>query len=103
MTPVFYLTDIAVFILLVLGVIVYRQSDIFKRVLTTKRSIVAVMILSTMASIGILDCIHYRYVDEIDVHSLLDAILAPLDSVKEVTYSAPFSAHRFNNSNMLLT
>lgn len=111
--PVFLWTDILIFLLIavVIAAAIYirRRPHLampWKTVLQRKRGIIAVMILSCYATIGILDSLHFRLVLETsekatqihysnEVISVFDWIAEPLRKKVEKTYSAPFASHLY--------
>ncbi len=106
-------TDLLVFILVALLLafsIWAKRQDSWRRplrkVFRRKISVVSAVILSTYVLIGLLDSVHYQpalpqenATDQIhydvEVKSVLDKLLSPLDEQFETSYSAPF-AHQLH-------
>lgn len=77
----------------------------WRRVARSPMGMGAAVLLAAYALVGILDSVHYRpalptepgkpvqYVAE--VHSVLDALVGPLRTQEEQTYSAPFALHLY--------
>lgn len=104
-------TDILILLLIVLaGVLVVYASRRptlarnWRQVFAFKRAQVAATVLACFALIGLLDSFHYQLVDPSSQHSeqvqyqpkiysLLDAVLHPLGSVSERSYSAPLAIY----------
>ncbi|MDH5694786.1 MAG: ABC transporter permease [Gammaproteobacteria bacterium] len=117
--PVFLLTDIAVFVLIIGVAALIRYSskkehlrDSWLRVFRNKMGVSALVILLAYILIGFLDSIHFRLAVENgesqpgqEVHysnetlSVLDLFLLPLKESSEKTYSAPFATHSYAKEN----
>jgi peptide/nickel transport system permease protein len=115
--PVLLPTDLLVFILIVCTVFFANQArkhapsrEAWRRVGRQPAAMVSATILSVFAVIGFMDSLHYRpqlptVQDESaeaqkaayssEVLSLLDAVLTPLRTQQEKTYSAPFARESF--------
>ena len=74
----------------------------WRKVARSPSGMAAATVLSAFVLIGLADSLHYRpavgakdgkTVYAVDVHSLLDAIAAPLRAKREKTYSAPLATH----------
>ena len=110
--PVFFLTDILLFLLMVMVVvfIIYARRhehlrEPWRQVFRKPLALISVVILAFFVMLGLLDSMHFhprldaeqasetQYSTE--VLSLLDAGLAHLRNNTEKTYSAPFATHSF--------
>jgi len=111
--PVVLLTDALIYLLLVLavGFAVYASRhahlrEPWRRVVSSRVGVAALVVLGFYAFIGLLDTVHFHprergqsetggtlYSPE--VLSLLDLWLTPLRERQEKTYSAPFATHLF--------
>lgn len=108
MIPVFYATDILVF--MVLGSLLYllyrlKKSEIlklkFRRVFERPRYWVALIILSWFAMIGFLDSLHFKKSSEsYEIMSMLDFLVSPRNHQFETTYSAPFSIFSYSTETL---
>ncbi|GGI78915.1 ABC transporter permease [Legionella impletisoli] len=68
----------------------------FKQIISKPIPVSAGIILLIFLVIGILDSIQFKTAESIRAASLLDKLLAPLDSEYEKTYSAPLSLHLYS-------
>jgi peptide/nickel transport system permease protein len=117
--PVLLFTDLLVFILVVCAVLFALQArkhapsrEAWRRVGRQPAAMASATILSVFAVIGFMDSLHYRpqlppgqsesgevQIQKVayssEVLSLLDAVLTPLRTQQEKTYSAPFARESF--------
>jgi peptide/nickel transport system permease protein len=111
--PVILWTDALIFLLtaVVVVFILYARSKPhlrapWKRVFSGRIAAASVVVLLAFVLVGLLDSLHYRLPleangDNSEVHyagevlSLLDALVGPLRTQVEKTYSAPFATHLF--------
>lgn len=94
-------TDMFVYILLflilinILLVLRNRQTrEHVIKIFTSPLRVVAFFILCFFVVIGLLDSFHYK--KDLEVYSILDTILYPLNEESEKTYSAPFATKLFS-------
>jgi peptide/nickel transport system permease protein len=114
--PVLLPSDLLLLVLLLVTialVVANRRSeplrDAWRRVAENRAGMVAATVLALFVVVGLLDSLHYRarlpmqqnnapsY--SVEVLSALDALLMPLRSKTEKTYSAPLSIHLFAMEN----
>jgi peptide/nickel transport system permease protein len=109
--PVILWTDALIYLLLlVIALLVWhvrRHEHLaapWHKVARSASGMSAATVLALFVAIGIADSLHYRAavsvkdgrtVYSVEVHSVLDAIAAPLRARKEKTYSAPLATHLF--------
>lgn len=112
----FLLSDWLIYGLLVMVIILFAYMrkkphwrDPLRQLSHRKLAMVAVVILGFYVTIGLLDSIHFevlkpnRYSYQITQNkSLLDLIVSPLGEQSELTYSAPFATHLYNESTVVL-
>lgn len=110
--PVFFITDILVFILLVaIGLFAWYSTRYehlrapWRQVARNPLAMMSAVVLAVYVVVGLLDSIHFhprlenaqpgeeQYASEI--RSLLDELTVPLQERTERTYSAPFAAYSF--------
>ncbi len=92
-------------IALVVMAIYFRHNpnwlDPWRQVLMTPWGGISAVILGFYALIGLLDSIHFQVMSPqqgIELRSVLDLLMSPLDQRSEQTYSAPFANHLFVQS-----
>jgi len=104
-SPVILWTDALIYVLAATAVVFFLWArryahlrDAWQRVLQRRLGMVAFIILLTYLCIGFLDSIHFKSEagTAVQVESVLDVIVHPLDTEQEKTYSAPFSLHLHN-------
>ena len=111
-------TDALVFVLVAAAVLfawyVRRHEHLltpWRRVARSTSGMAALTILSFFIASGLLDSLHYRpalpdkgvqSVYAVEVLSVLDAVVGPLRTEKEKTYSAPLAAHLYAKETMEL-
>lgn len=111
--PVALWTDVLVWLLVALGVIYFwyvgRQAHLlvpWRRVLRSAPGVCALVVLAVFVVIGLFDSIHYRQrlegkaadgapIHGVEVLSALDAVLEPLRTRVERTYSAPLATRAY--------
>ncbi len=116
---VFLPTDILVFLLLAMGVVVVcriRAKEHLKRpwrkVIRHKTGMVSLLILATFSIIGLLDTIHFQpdkslsqkqvqSVSESEPISLFDWWVGSLRTQQEKTYSAPFASYLYSKESVV--
>jgi len=110
-TPVFLMTDILFFVLLIglVGLIFYSRSKphlrmAWRQVFHKPLGLITVMILSLYLVVSVLDSMHFKLTMphdqqrtqyQSDLKSVLDVVLEPIGSRYEKTYSAPFALHLY--------
>ena len=75
----------------------YAFFQLFKKPIAASASIILLFFLL----IGILDSIHYKTANEYQPQSILDRILAPLNTHHEKTYSAPLALTLYTTETIL--
>ncbi len=109
--PVFLATDVCIYLLFIaLFFIIFsmwrspQYHDVLQRIIAKPAGVVCVIILGFYFCIGFLDSMHYRVNinSQTKVVSVLDKILAPLDSFSETSYSAPFAYHAYSQQSELV-
>jgi len=118
--PVILWTDALIFLLTVVVIIFifYARSKPhirapWQRVFTGKIATASVVVLLAFVLTGLLDSLHYRLPLEAhgnntethyagEVLSVLDALVGPLKTQVEKTYSAPFATHQFSRETIEL-
>ena len=112
MKPVILWSDALFFLLIAVAIAGAwwgrRQDQLrvgWRRVFATRRSQVAAAVLVVFLAIGLVDSLHYRSrlpaepgkppAHSVEVLSALDALLMPLKSNTEKTYSEPLATHLF--------
>ncbi len=116
--PVLLWTDALVLVLvlaiLAAAVSIHHREHLRSPWLKVTRSaygMCALLVLSVFVAVGLLDCIHFRTAlpttghtgkvnYDVKVSSALDALVDPLGSHSERTYSAPFGAYSFAKENL---
>ncbi len=108
--PVFFWTDILIFLLAVVGAVfawyARRHEHMrapWRRVTRSRVAMCSVVVLILYVVIGLLDSMHYRPLvknGEADqrahqILSVFDALVTPIRTRSEKTYSAPFATHLF--------
>lgn len=110
--PVLLWSDVLLFLLLasIAGMAVWVRGEAnlraaWRRVMRDRMALAAATVLVLFVLVGLLDSLHYRarlpggeggktsYA--VEVHSALDALLMPLRTRTEKTYSAPLATHLF--------
>ncbi len=108
-------TDGFLFLLLLLLTIAIKQiwkkphlRKNWQQVFKHRLGMSSAIILLTYASIGILDSLHFRFIENqaqqnySALYSVLDLALLPLKEQTEKTYSAPFATHLYSKENIEL-
>ncbi len=78
----------------------------WRQMMRRKLGVVALVILFFYIAVGLLDCIHLRFISTnmkthqttVKVKSVLDLLLGPISTEQEKTYSEPFSTHLYTQS-----
>jgi peptide/nickel transport system permease protein len=117
--PVILRTDALVFLLValvVLFVLYARKREHlrapWRNVVRSRIAVASLVVLVVYTLVGLMDCMHYRkalpmQVGQKEVQydgnvlSVLDALLGPMRTQDEKTYSAPFATHLFTKEFML--
>ncbi len=114
--PIFYITDILVYILILASVAFaifasrYEHWRVpFRHIVHSKMGVVTLMILTIYVLVALLDSIHFRILGGIQAthlsgqtQSLLDWLLRPLGLQYEHSYSAPLATHLYNKTSHYL-
>jgi peptide/nickel transport system permease protein len=119
--PVILWTDALIFLLLafVIGFTLYAGTrehlrSPWQRVFSSRMAAVSAVVLLVFIIIGMLDSMHFRLALEdngdsvgngevhyaVEVLSVFDALVGPIRTQPETTYSAPFAAHSFSKESI---
>ena len=116
--PIFFWTDILIYVLLVLGIVfglyARRQEHLrspWREVLGSRVAMSSLMILIVYVAIGLLDSVHFRpdsgrgdaQQHANQVLSIFDLLATPLRMQNEKTYSAPFATHLYAKESIELS
>ncbi|MGA2654661.1 MAG: ABC transporter permease [Gammaproteobacteria bacterium] len=102
MKIIFLWTDI-IFYLMLIGISIlwiYQKNNPhnnWRYVWTTRVGMSTSLILLFYVVIALLDSIHFQLAQSIEVLSILDVILSPLNIPREVTYLPPFSSAKWHD------
>lgn len=98
----FLWTDIIFYLLIisVIGLCCWHRNNghqAWKQVFCSRIGMSTSIILFFYILIALLDSIHLRFTDTVQVQSVLDLILSPLDKPLETTYIAPFNHAKWSD------